>query len=208
MDEPIKFVLASASPRRRELLVNLGIPFSVVNPNIDETCDAKMSPAEMVVDLAVRKALAGCAMLESSAPTLVLGSDTVVAIDGQVLGKPVDNTDARRMLNLLSGRSHSVFTGIALAEICEGVVKGIVSSAVVETVVKFRNIPPGALDSYANSGDSLDKAGAYGIQGGASAFVIELLGDYFNVVGLPVSQIAVMLEQRGLEWWRVESWQP
>ncbi|MEP6754512.1 MAG: Maf family protein [Chthonomonadales bacterium] len=201
-----KFYLASTSPRRQELLAGMGIPFSVLSPGDDESVESNVSPQEMVRLLSKRKALAGVQMIDGDIPSVVLGADTVVAIDDHILGKPIDADDARRMLKLLSGRTHSVFTGVALAVAASNGAPSTCFITVMETKVTFRVMLPALIETYVATREPLDKAGGYGIQGGGSVFVIELLGDYFNVVGLPVSKVAAMLEQCGFDWWNPDCW--
>ncbi len=172
-------VLASRSPRRREILENAGIPFVVRLPaEVDETPHAGEDPAAYVVRLAVEKARA----TPAGPGEVVLGADTTVVIDGGILGKPEGGRDARRMLELLSGRRHEVMTGICLRgsrEITDLSVTG----------VWFRPMAPPEIAAYVASGEPSDKAGAYGIQGLASKFIDRIEGCYFNVVGLPISLV-------------------
>jgi len=169
-------VLASQSPRRAELLRNAGIPFVVRAAPVDESTIAGETPAEYVKRLACAKAHA----VAAAPHEIVLGADTTVVVDGEILAKPEDAADARRMLKLLSGRQHDVLTGICLK-------RG--SSAMVEhtlTIVRFAPMTDAEIEEYVASGEPVDKAGAYGIQGRASKFVASIEGCFFNVVGLPV----------------------
>ena len=180
----MRLVLASASPRRRELLTLAGFVFEVKAADIDETRRACEAPVEYVRRLAMEKAQA---VAKLNPDAVVLGADTTVVLDGEVLNKPVDLVDAERMLRRLSGRTHQVHTGVA-------VVSGDVCEAHVETTdVSFREIGEDELAVYLSSGDAMDKAGAYGIQGHAARWIPRIVGDYFNVVGLPVSAVVKLL---------------
>lgn len=182
-----KFVLASNSPRRRELLSMLGMDFSVKVSDCDEDVKAPMPPRELVCELARRKALAVADMLDT-ANTIVIGADTVVCDGERILGKPKSEDDAVGTLLSLSDRAHSVYTGIALVG-C-----GKVVTDAVETKVVFDKISEAEARIYAKSGEPMDKAGSYGIQGMGGFFVKELHGDYYNVVGLPIARLRVLLE--------------
>jgi septum formation protein len=180
-------VLASASPRRQELLRNAGITFEVQPANIAEDPlpgDAAKACAER---LAREKALA---VARQRPHDVVLGADTVVVVDGQLLGKPRDANDAARMLHMLSGREHQVITGVCL------VVSGEPSVASETTLVTVSEISDRDITSYVASGEPMDKAGAYAIQGIASRWIPRIEGDYSNVVGLPVALVFRMLRER------------
>ncbi len=195
-----RLVLASASPRRAELLALLGRPFEVLVADIDETPVPGESPAALVERLAREKALAvaeGLVAAHGSATTsgpgavdvVVVGADTVVVLDGAILGKPVDPADAAATLRRLRGRTHEVLTGVA-------VVRGSrleVTSFVEATSVRFAPMTDAEVDDYVASGEPLDKAGAYGIQGLGGRFVESIEGSYHNVVGLPIAQLARVL---------------
>ena len=173
-------VLASGSPRRGEILTNAGIPFVREVPNdIDETPRPGEPPRDYVVRLAREKAES----VDAQIGRIVLGADTTVVIDGQILGKPSSPADAAHMLRLLSGRSHEVITGI-----CLRAVRGLVTDAAT-TRVWFTALSDSEIEAYARSGEPMDKAGAYGIQGLASKFVERIDGCYFNVMGLPVALV-------------------
>jgi len=172
-------VLASQSPRRAEILRNAGIPFVVRVTPVDETPLDGEKPEHYVQRLAVEKARA----VRAEDSEIVLGADTTVVIDGAMLGKPVDATDARRMLTLLSGRRHEVITGIAIRH------GDHVTSDWAVTSVWFAPMTSHEIDEYVASGEPMDKAGGYAIQGLASKFVEKVEGGYFNVVGLPVSLV-------------------
>ncbi|MDY3919640.1 MAG: Maf family protein [Candidatus Limivivens sp.] len=185
-----KIILASASPRRRELLAQAGIPFEVITSQAEEVI-TREAPGEVVMELAEKKAEAVADRIYTDA--IVIGSDTVVAIDGRILGKPVDEEDAARMLRMLSGREHQVYTGVALL-IGEG---GSWQKKVFyeETQVEMFPMTEGEICRYIATGEPLDKAGAYGIQGRAAVFVKSIRGDYNTVVGLPVSRLYQELKE-------------
>ena len=194
--------LASGSPRRRELLTQIGVPFQVVSASIDETPLPDECPAAYVERLARAKARAGREHLlgsSVSAPFCVLGADTAVVLDDQILGKPVDEADALSMLMALSGREHEVLTAIAIlaAERCE--------TRVVRSRVSFRTINQQEAARYWASGEPQDKAGGYAIQGLAAVFVAGLNGSYSGVVGLPVCETAELLGQFGIPCWQTLS---
>lgn len=180
-------MLASSSPRRRELLGILGIPFKVQHADIDESVRAGESATAYTTRLAREKA-------ETVAPSHpgapVLGADTTVILGDEILGKPVDAADARRMLRALSGKTHQVVTAVCL------VMDGHAHEHVETTTVFMRAIPEPEIDAYIASGEPLDKAGAYAIQGGAAKWIYRIEGDYFNVVGLPVAAVWELLEGR------------
>ncbi|MDO5426185.1 MAG: Maf family protein [Eubacteriales bacterium] len=179
-----KIILASASPRRRELLTQAGIPFEVITSQTEEII-TKETPGEAVMELALQKARAVAERLCTDA--IVIGADTVVAIDGKILGKPADEADAKRMLELLSGRTHEVCTGVALL-IREG--ERLRETVFFEgTQVEMYPITEEEILSYIATGEPMDKAGAYAIQGRAAIFVKGIKGDYANVVGLPVGRL-------------------
>ncbi len=177
-------ILASASPRRRELLMQAGLRFDVLPAHIDETRRANEAPADYVQRLALEKAEAILALHPGAT---VLGADTTVVLDGAVLNKPTDVGDAERMLRALSGRSHLVQTGIAV------LARSVRRSAIETTSVCFDTIPEPDLAHYLTSGDSLDKAGAYGIQGYAARWITRIEGDFFNVMGLPIATTVRLL---------------
>jgi septum formation protein len=179
-----RLVLASASPRRAEILRAVGWPFEVTAAGVDEAARG----SEYVERLACEKAEA---VAEGRASGLVLGADTVVAVGGQVLGKPADAEDARRMLRLLSGRWHDVLTGVALVRAETGEV--LVSHEL--TRVRFASLTDDEIDWYVATNESADKAGAYAVQGRAALFIEEIEGDYWNVVGLPVRLVYKLAEE-------------
>lgn len=175
-----KLLLASSSPRRAEILRAVNWPFDALASNIDETLLAEETAVHAVERLALAKAEA--AATERPA-LLVLGADTMVVVDSEILGKPIDDADARRMLRLLSGKWHDVLTGVALVR-REG--DGCRVVAHERTEVRFAAMTDAEIDWYVNSGEPMDKAGAYAVQGRAALFIEEIRGDYWNVVGLPV----------------------
>ena len=184
-------VLASASPRRQELLRNAGIPFEVQPAHIAED----PLPGEAAKDCAERLARDKALAAASQRPhDFILGADTVVVVDGQILGKPADAADAARMLRLLSGSEHQVITGVCL------VVNGQPSVASETTVVTMSELTEKDITDYVASGEPMDKAGAYAIQGIASRWIPRIEGDYSNVVGLPVALVLRMLRERASEY--------
>jgi septum formation protein len=186
---PLEIILASASPRRQELLRKVGLSFRVSPSQVEERVEVPMNPAQLVEHLASIKARD---VAERHPGALVLGADTIVVIDGQVLGKPRDQADAIRMLEMLSGRSHQVMTGVAI------VAGGRELVAHEVTAVHFRRLSREEIERYVDSGEPMDKAGAYGIQGRAAAMIQGIEGDYYNVVGLPLCRTVQMLSSFGV----------
>jgi len=184
-------VLASGSPRRRELLAQLGLSFEVMVRPVDETAYRHPEPGERVRLLAGAKARAVAGELEAG---VVLGADTLVAVDGRVLGKPAGAGEARRMLEELQNRWHRVYTGVAVADAATGRMETVA----VQTAVLMRPMTAAEIDRYVATGEPLDKAGAYGIQGLGAVFVSSIEGSYSNVVGLPLDVTAEMLERFGI----------
>lgn len=186
----MEIVLASTSPRRQELLRQLGLAFRTVPSNFDEQVPEPMEPAALVRHLALMKARE----VQSRVPdALIIGADTVVVLEGDILGKPRDREHAIAMLKRLSGREHQVMTGVAL-------LKGERTLMAHEvTTVRFRSLDRGQIERYVDSGAPMDKAGAYGIQGRAAAMISSISGDYFAVVGLPLSRTVQMLSDFGVE---------
>ena len=189
-----RLVLASASPRRRDLLAAVGVDVAVVPADIDESPKPGEAPEELVQRLATEKAEA----VEVAGNDMVIGADTVVVVEDQILGKPVDADDARRMLELLSGREHRVMTGVA--------VRGgdRVEADVDTTVVAMRPLSPADIAWYITSGEPFGKAGAYAIQGAGSIFVTGITGNHTGVVGLPIPLVDGLLSRFGrpLPTWR------
>jgi len=184
-----RLILASASPRRRELLAQAGYSFTVDAADVDESLREGERAEEYVLRLAVEKAQAVLARHTDEEDSLiVLGADTSVVLDEQILGKPADGHDARRMLQRLSGRRHRVLTGVAAATRMR-VVSGVESTEVV-----FAEISAQELDAYCATKEPLDKAGAYGIQGYAARWIPRIEGCYFNVMGLPIARVVGLIE--------------
>ncbi len=175
-----KIILASASPRRKELMTLAGYDFDVVCADIDEVVPQNAEPTEVVMSLALQKARA----VERENPdAIVVGSDTVVALDGKILGKPHSKQEAVDMLCSLSGRCHNVYTGVAI-------IKGEKEKAFFDkTEVEFYRLSVEEAESYVATGEPMDKAGAYGIQGKGALLVKGIVGDYFNVMGLPIAKL-------------------
>ncbi len=184
-------ILASASPRRQELLRNAGISFEVQPADIDETPIDGEAPRECAVRLAREKALA---VSYARPREYVLGADTIVVVDGTILGKPCDAADAARMLRLLSGRTHEVITGVCLVG---PVAHGFEDARCETTLVTMSELSDEEIREYVSTGEPMDKAGAYAIQGMASRWIPRIEGDYSNVVGLPVALVYRMLRERG-----------
>ena len=186
-------ILASQSPRRRELLGLAGLDFTVRVADIDESMDPKAAPFDEVARVSRLKALA----VSRDPGDVVIAADTIVVCEGKVLGKPRDEEDAFRILSLLSGRHHEVMTGMTVVKDDE-----IITHTEV-TKIHFRDLHPDEIRAYIASGEPMDKAGAYGIQGGAALFADEMVGDYYNVMGLPVCRLAMILRSLGLPIWGV-----
>ena len=186
-------ILASQSPRRKELLGQMGLKgFKVIAPDVDETMEENIAPAQLVEELSLRKAKAVAEYVEDE-DALIIAADTVVALDGGVLGKPANEREAFGMLSALSGNRHRVYTGVT-------VLRG--SRAVTsheETIVTFRELDPEEIMDYIATGEPMDKAGAYGIQGLGALLVSGIEGDYFNVMGLPVFRLGRILSIFGVD---------
>jgi len=186
-----KVILASASPRRATLLYNLGLNFTIVPAAIDES----ILPHEKPVDAVMRIAAAKAEAAGSKNPdAIVIAADTVVVCKGQILGKPVDDREAFMMLSTLSGDVHEVITGLCVLDSTSG----MRDIDFEKTLVRFRELDKEEIEAYIASGEPQDKAGAYGIQGRAAIFVAGLEGCYYNVVGLPLSRLYMMLKRQGL----------
>ena len=180
----MQLILASASPRRKELLGLFHIPFTIRVADIDETMDENKAPFDEVARVSRLKALA----IAREPEDLVIAADTIVVCEGKVLGKPKTETEAVEMLSLLSGRDHQVMTGCT-------VVRGDASVTFTEvTDLHFRPLSRKEIENYVASGEPMDKAGAYGIQGGAALFCERMVGDYYNVMGLPVCRLGQVLK--------------
>jgi septum formation protein len=191
-------VLASASPRRQELLRNAGIAFVAQPTDIPEIPRQGEAPRAFAERMAREKALA---VFRQRPDDLVLGADTIVVVGPVILGKPRDDADAVRMLQVLSGRTHQVITGVCLAGPQDRKTRaGFEDVRSETTLVTMDNLSDDDIRSYVSTGEPMDKAGAYAIQGKASRWVSRIEGDYFNVVGLPVSLVYKMLREHGLGW--------
>lgn len=187
-----KIILASASPRRRELLGNMGLDFEIAVSDADEAAVSRDVPPYMYVqELALLKAAAAAKQFVNDRDAIIIGADTIVVSEGKILGKPRDDKDAFSMLRKLSGRVHQVYTGYCVMRISD-------AYTVCENVctdVKFKELTDERINGYIATGEPMDKAGAYGIQGLGAMLIERINGDYFNVVGLPVSMLADTLEK-------------
>jgi len=190
-----RIILASGSPRRKQLLEQVGIPYEVIVSNVDETISGL--PDVQVRDLALRKANAVRNMIQGNA--IIIAADTLVYIDGQVLGKPDSPDDAFDMLQTLQGRCHTVYTGVAVLSIEAGKVSQ--QAFVDATRVYFRSLSDTEIWAYIGTGEPFDKAGAYGVQDKGALLVDRVEGDFFTVVGLPVAKLATALREIGVEVW-------
>lgn len=190
-----QLILASASPRRAELLQQIGLTF-LVKPSsyVEDFSKHSTEPAQLAVGLAVGKVIE---IAETLSAGLVIGADTIVVSGGEVLGKPIDSADAIRMLTGLSGKEHLVYTGLVVCEVPEN---RLVTDFAV-TKVKFRELSRAEVEAYVATGEPLDKAGAYGIQGRGAVLVEKIDGCYFNVVGLPINKLVILLQQFGVSVW-------
>ena len=188
----MKIILASQSPRRKELLERMGIrDFETISPNVDESVFHGLPPEELVRRLSAEKAAAVAGKAGEDA--IVIAADTVVALEGAVLGKPADELDAFKMLSALSGVRHQVYTGVT---VCRG---GKKQTAHEVTDVTFRELSEEEIEHYIATGEPMDKAGAYGIQGYGALLIQGISGDYYNVMGLPVCRLSGMLARFGVD---------
>lgn len=188
----MNIILASQSPRRKELLERMGIrDFETISPNVDESVFHGLPPEELVRRLSAEKAAAVAGRAGEDA--IVIAADTVVALEGAVLGKPADELDAFKMLSALSGVRHQVYTGVT---VCRG---GEKQTAHEVTDVTFRELSEEEIEHYIATGEPMDKAGAYGIQGYGALFIEGISGDYYNVMGLPVCRLGQILGQLGMD---------
>jgi len=193
MDHTI--ILASSSPRRQELIRTLGLDPIILPSHVDESVDASMSPQEVVEELALRKALSVTDELADIRPGMVvIGSDTIVVLDGEILGKPSDSDDASRMLHRLQGRAHAVYSGIACVDVATR--RHTVSHR--RTTVHMQPLTEDQISRYVETGEPSDKAGSYAIQGIGATFITGIEGDYFNVVGLPLNLLSELLSEFGI----------
>ncbi len=188
----IKIILASSSPRRKELLESVGLKFQVVNPEADETYLNDESPEDVALRLSKEKALSVARGYEAG--TVVIGADTVVVVDNDILGKPLDENDAALMLRKISGREHRVLTAFTIVKPQSQVLHG----EIVETFVSVKNLAASEIEGYIMTGEPMDKAGAYGIQGIGAFMIQEIRGSYTNVVGLPLVEVLEALKLQGV----------
>ncbi len=184
-----KIILASASPRRKELLSLITKEFTVAVSGCEEIIDTSLSPQQIVESLARQKAQW---VYEQNPNNIVIGSDTIVVLEGEILGKPKDEKDAKAMLSKLSHKSHSVYTGVAILG------EGVAEVFAVETKVEFKELTTQEINWYVKTGEPMDKAGSYGIQGYGSRYVKSITGDYYAVMGLPVNQLYENLVKIGI----------
>lgn len=185
-------ILASASPRRRELLEQIGVKFRICVSDADESCDIK-KPDELVRFLSEKKAES---VFTENPESIVIAADTVVYLEGEgIMGKPKDDADAYRMILKLSGKVNEVYTGVTVAD------KDGKETFAVKTEVHFKELSDEEIREYVSSGECSDKAGAYAIQGRACVFIEKIVGDYFNVVGLPLSPLYDILKKKGVSFW-------
>ena len=202
-NKPIrKLILASASPRRRELVAMLGIPFEVVPSLADEDTPDTWNAAQVVEELALRKAKAVYdALPMQSEQAIIMGSDTVVVLDGKILGKPANRQEAQDMLESLQGRTHQVYSGVACIRTTDGASQ--VSHRV--TSVTMKPLTSKVIEAYVRTGEPDDKAGSYAIQGLGATFIERIEGCYFNVVGLPLALLSDLLADLGVHMWIQDS---
>lgn len=190
-----RIILASTSPRRKELIASLHLAFEVIPSHADEDTPPEWTPEQTVQELAMRKALAVYRGLEGrEQDAVIVGSDTVVVLDGDILGKPVDEADAERMLSRLQGREHRVFTGVACIDASNG--QSMVQYR--QTDVTMKELSEATIRAYVQTGEPSDKAGSYAIQGIGASLIERVEGCYFNVVGLPLSLLSDMLDGFGI----------
>ncbi|HJG95946.1 MAG TPA: Maf family protein [Romboutsia timonensis] len=184
----MNIILASASPRRKEILENANVKFKIMASSIEELTLDSESPCQMVMRLAFEK---GIDIASRQKSDLVISADTIVVLDNTILGKPKDEIEARKMITSLSGRTHQVITGISLINLDNN--KKIIDYVISN--VKFKKLSEEDINDYIRTRESLDKAGAYGIQGYGALLVEEIQGDYFNIVGLPISRLSDLLKK-------------
>ncbi len=188
-----RLVLASGSPRRQEILRQLGVEFQVMQSHADETFPKGCLPGQAAVLMALQKARDVIARIDF--PAVVIGADTIVVLDREIMGKPADARQAAEMIRKLSGKEHAVITGIAAADNTNGAELTDYQT----TIVRMKSISPDRIRKYVATGEPYDKAGAYAIQGKASVFIDSINGCYFNVVGLPVTKLDSMLRSMGID---------
>lgn len=185
-----KLILASASPRRRELLEGIGLKFDILVSNEEENIDKKLPPELYVSEIALLKAAAVAKEITDRKNQIIISADTIVCLDNEIMTKPKDEEDAFNILKKLSGRTHCVYTGICVMRMSDAAT----ATKSVKTEVVFKTLDDETIKKYIQTGECRDKAGAYGIQGKGSVLVKEIHGDYFNVVGLPITALADVLK--------------
>ena len=186
-----KIILASASPRRKELLEKIGLKFEVEPSNYAEDMRSRLSPGELAKSISLEKAKVVASKHKNA---IVIAADTFIVFRGKIMGKPGTEAEARKMLMMLRGKSHSVITGFTILDTD----RNKVLTKSVETIIHIKNLTPEEIDAYVKSKEPLDKAGAYAIQGLGSVIVERIEGDYFNVMGLPLSALAEGLKEFGV----------
>ena len=186
----MNLILASQSPRRQQLLEQMGLTFTVKIADIDETMTPGRPPQEQVAEVSARKAAAVAATCRKD--DVIIAADTIVVVDDTILGKPENEDAAKNMLRMLSGRTHRVMTGVTVRRGDDAV------SHTEITEIRFRDLSDKEIDAYVATGDPMDKAGSYGIQNGAAVFVSGMHGDYFNVMGLPLCSLTLLLRRFGV----------
>lgn len=190
-----KIILASASDRRKDILSQVGISYEVMPSSIDEDAIQADTPAALVEALSAAKAEDIAERLTKN--FVIIGADTVVVKDNSILGKPSDEAEAAKMLQMLQGNRHEVYTGVTLISVSpEG--KGLIDTFHVRTIVDMIPMTAAQIDAYIKTGEPMDKAGAYGIQGRGAAYIQDIAGDYYNVVGLPISTVLARLANMGI----------
>ncbi|WP_083486138.1 Maf family protein [Alicyclobacillus ferrooxydans] len=191
-----KLILASSSPRRRELLSMLGLEFSIDVSDLDEVIEEGLAPSEVVRQLASQKAAAVAKRQPpETSDTLILAADTIVVLEGRILGKPADRNEAIEMLSRLQGNRHEVFTGVCLIHLPSGRVQ----SEFERTEVTMAPLLRSEIEHYVDTLEPMDKAGAYGIQGFGATIIEGITGDYFTVMGLPIRRVSLMLKAQGID---------
>ena len=191
-----KIILASASDRRKDILSQVGISYKVMPSSIDEDAIQADTPAALVEALSAAKAEDIAERLTKN--FVIIGADTVVVKDNSILGKPSDEAEAAKMLQMLQGNRHEVYTGVTLISVSpEG--KGLIDTFHVRTIVDMIPMTAAQIDAYIKTGEPMDKAGAYGIQGRGAAYIQDIAGDYYNVVGLPISTVLARLANMGID---------
>jgi septum formation protein len=187
----MKIILASASPRRKDLLSSIGCNYEIYVPDIDESILDEETPESACYRLSIQKAKSASVIFSEA---LIIAADTLVTIDNNIFGKPHDAEEARAMLNTLNGREHKVITGLSI------IYEGKTMTEIESTIVSFRKLTEDDIEAYISTGEYQGKAGAYAIQGYASLFIERIVGDYFNVVGLPLQRLSKMFLKIGIEF--------